>query len=67
MSHNLTDEQRDILAHVVTDPQAWADHALDAMGEEVILDKVKKYKPAYDLAKLQLGIDYKNRAQRDSV
>ena len=24
---NLTQEQKDILAHVVENPQAWADHA----------------------------------------
>lgn len=44
----LTQEQLNILAHVVTSPQAWADHASVTVGDEAVLAKIDKYKSAYE-------------------
>ena len=60
---NLTQEQKDILAHVVENPQAWADHA----GEEAMLAKVEKYHQAYLDTKASMGKDYTTRKQREDV
>lgn len=60
---NLTPEQFAILAHVVVDPQAWADHAEATFGAEIILAKIDKYQTEYLSAKDQPG--YKTRAGRE--
>ena len=63
----LTEEQLNILNHVVGDGQAWADHienVFDAeKAKECLLDKVARHKPEYDeeVAKS----NYKNRKKRD--
>ena len=48
----LTEEQLNILNHVVGDGQAWADHienVFDAeKAKECLLDKVARHKPEYD-------------------
>ena len=59
----LTAEEKAILAHVVVDPQAWADHAAKTVGDWAVKAKVEKYKADY-LAKKDLP-DYKTRAQRE--
>ena len=58
----LTDRQLAVLAHVVENPQEWADHAIK---EEHVIAKVAKYESAYDEA-VAKG-DYKNRKQRDEA
>jgi len=64
----LTQEQKDVLGHMVIDPQAWADNAEKHSGLEKatknMLAKVKKHKPDYDKC-LSEG-NYKNRAVRES-
>lgn len=60
----LTTEQLAILAHVVIDPQAWADHAAATIGEDVVLAKIEKYRAAY-LAAKDLP-EYKTRAEREA-
>jgi len=57
----LTNEQLNILNHVVVDGQAWADNAT----EEAMLAKVARHKQSYDDA-VAKG-DYKNRKQRDEA
>jgi len=58
----LTQRQLDVLNHVVTDGQAWADNAIK---EEHVLAKVAKYESAYDEA-VAKG-NYKTRKQRDDA
>ena len=61
----LTKEQHDILARTVMNPQAWADHAEAHGGFQTVLQKVEKYRPAYEQAKQVYKDTYKTRAQRD--
>ena len=61
----LTQEQFDVLAHVVVDPQVWADHAESTLGTFAILEKVERYRDSYLSEKD--SPDYKTRAQRDAV
>jgi hypothetical protein len=56
----LTDEQLNILNHVVEDGQAWANHA----GEKNMLAKVEKYKQSYLDAQ---GDGYQTRKQREDA
>ena len=56
----LTQEQLNILNHVVVDGQAWADHAT----EEHMLAKVAKYKQPYLDAQ---GSGYKTRKEVDDA
>ena len=56
----LTDEQLNILNHVVVDGQAWADHAT----EEHMLAKVEKYRQSYLDAQ---GSSYKTRKEVDEA
>ena len=65
---NLTQEQKDVLGHMVIDPQEWADHAESWFGLELgtkhMIAKVVKHKPACDKCKSDEGDNYKNRATR---
>jgi len=61
----LTQEERDILAHVVIDPDAWVEHALKTVGEKAVTAKVERWRPVY-LTEKDLP-DYKNRAERDAI
>ena len=61
----LTTEQRNILAHVVLDPDAWVAHALETAGEEAVLAKIAIWEPVYEAEKVKP--DYKNRIQRDEA
>jgi len=62
----LTQEQLDVLNHVVEDGQAWADHAENHFGLQLgtkhMLAKVENHKTKYDQARL--AGDYKNRSAR---
>ena len=58
----LTDEQLNILNHVVVNGQEWADNAKE---EAHVLVKVAKYKSSYDEA-VAKG-NYLNRKQRDEA
>ena len=63
----LTEEQLNVLNHVVTDGQAWADHAEKTFDVEeakaMMLAKVARHKPSYD-EEVAKG-NYKNRKQND--
>ena len=63
----LTEEQLNILNHVVVDGQAWADHAektfTSEKANEAMLAKVATHKPAYE-KELAKG-NYLNRKQRE--
>ena len=59
----LTQEERNILAHIVVDPDAWVAHALATVDEPAVLVKINKYRADY-LAKKDLP-NYMNRAERD--
>lgn len=61
---NLTPEQFAILAHVVIDPQGWADHALATIGAEAVDAKVDRYRAEYLAARDRPG--YKTRAEREA-
>ena len=66
----LTNEQLEVLNHMVTDGQAWADHAENHCGLELgtkhMLAKVARHQPAFNKCKADEGGDYKSRAVRDS-
>ena len=63
----ITEEQLNVLNHVVVDGQAWADHAEKTFdtekAKEMMLAKVAKHKPSYD-EEIAKG-SYLNRKQRD--
>ena len=59
----LTAEEKVILAHVVVDPQAWADHAAATVGTWAVKAKVDKYRADYQAKKALVG--YKNRADTE--
>ena len=63
----LTEEQLNILNHVVPDGQVWADHVektFDAeKAKQAMLAKVARHKSSYD-EEVAKG-NYKNRKQRD--
>lgn len=59
----LTEEQFAILAYVVVDPQAWADHAEATIGTAAVIAKIEKYRAGYDAEK-SLPC-YKTRAERE--
>lgn len=60
----LSDEDRAVLAHVVTDPDAWAAHAEAAVGQAAVRAKIARHRPAWLAAKDAPG--YKTRAERDA-
>ena len=63
----LTEEQLNVLNHVVVDGQAWADHTEKTFDQEkakeAMLAKVAKYQPEYD-EEIAKG-SYLNRKQRE--
>ena len=63
----LTEEQLNILNHVVVDGQVWADHTEKTFDQEkakeMMFAKVAKYKPEYD-EEIAKG-SYLNRKQRE--
>jgi len=65
----LTEEQLNVLNHVVVDGQAWADQAEKTFGEdkakEAMLAKVARHKPSYDEVVKNDG--YQTRKQRDDA
>jgi|TARA_R100000808_G_scaffold1279_6_gene5998 hypothetical protein len=67
---NLTQRQRDVLEHIVVDPDAWCVHNLASCATEIeaaarLEAKVSRWAAAYDEAKD--SSDYLNRAQRDAA
>ena len=65
----LSLEERNILTHVVVDPDAWLAHAVATFGKEVAIkhlkSKVDRWKPVYITESAKP--DYKNRAERDAI
>lgn len=65
---NLSAEDRAVLAHVVADPDVWVANALTLEnGEQIVTDKITKYRQAYLDALAAEGQGYKTKAQRDAV
>lgn len=66
----MTPEQKAVLAHVVTDPDAWYSHAVSALGEKrafaALAEKVARWTADYEAARRDLGDAYKTRAERDA-
>jgi len=66
----MTKEQREVLSHVVADPDAWMAHAVATFGQEAaerfLQDKVSRWRETYLLAKAREKDGYANRAQRDA-
>ena len=64
----LTTEQREVLAHVVVDPDAWFSHAVATFGAEKAAEfleaKVARWGPDYEVKKAAGG--YKDRAARQA-
>ena len=67
----LTANERNVLAHMVPDPDAWWAHAYKAFGEtkaeQALAAKVARWQAAYDAAVSADGQNYRTRAQRDAV
>lgn len=66
----LTQEQKEVLAHVLVDPDVWQAHneatAKDAQQAQNRLDrKLSRWRLIYQAERVRLGQDYKNRAVRD--
>lgn len=59
----LTDKEIAILAHVVINPQEWADHAAETVSAQAVTDKIEKYRASY-LAEKDLP-GYLTRAQKE--
>lgn len=66
----MTLEQRNILAHVVIDPDTWLAHVIAEFGlnraQKAFEAKIVRWKPVYELAKLNEGVNYKTRAVRQA-
>lgn len=64
----MTQDQRDILSHIVVDPDAWYQHVLAKFGKEradVMLDeKCQRHATAAQSERSNPG--YKNRAEREA-
>jgi hypothetical protein len=63
----LTDNERNVLAHVVIDPDGWWTHANDVVKideEEALAAKVARWQAPYDTA--SIDPDYKTRAEREA-
>lgn len=67
----MTRDQKDTLAHIVIDPDAWMAHAVSVFGqaqaEQFLSDKVARWRPLYESDKATRGANYKTRAQRDAA
>jgi hypothetical protein len=64
---NLTVDEKNILAHVVVDPNEWWEHCqanFKGDPEAALSAKTAKHKPDYDNKKPQEG--YKTRAEKDT-
>ena len=62
---NLTNEQRNAIAHAVVDVDAWVQHAVATVGEQAVLQKVDRWLPEYTSDKKSLGSDYMTRAEKE--
>jgi hypothetical protein len=66
----LTNEQLEVLNHMVKDGQAWGDNAETHFGLELgtkhMLAKVARHQPTFNKCKADEGENYKNRTVRDS-
>jgi hypothetical protein len=63
----MTNEQREVLAHVVLDPEAWEAHAIETFGAEraaeMLAAKVARWRGNYEAAKVVAN--YKPRRKRE--
>ena len=69
MPRALTSNERAVLAHIVTGPDAWWSHAneVDKIDAETALAaKIARHQASYDAAVATEGENYKTRAQRDA-
>ena len=62
-------QQREVLAHVVVDPDGWYDHVVATFGEEeaakMLATKVARWQSAYNTDKAKP--DYKTRADKEAI
>jgi hypothetical protein len=61
----LTQEDRNILAHVILDTDAWVAHSLSTVGESAVTAKIERWRTEY-LAQKDLP-GYMSRAERDAA
>lgn len=66
MALTMTNQQREVLAHVVLDPDEWLTGAVAALGEEsanaALVAKVARWQSSFEAART--APDYAPRAQR---
>lgn len=65
-AHAMTPEQREVLAHVVVDPEAWEAHCMETLGDacqDALRKKVARWQSDYEAAKSDP--DYQTRAERE--
>lgn len=60
----LTQEQLNILAYAIVDPNEWVSNAVEKVGEDSVLAKIAENELLYKTA--IENSDYRNRAQRDA-
>ena len=64
---DLSKDERDVMAFMVVDPDAWYDHAVETFGEEearkFLAEKIRNHQAEYNVAKAKPN--YKNRVKRD--
>lgn len=65
----LTQDQIDVLAHMVIDPAQWYADAISNLGPEnaavALQQKIDRWRPEYEAQKV--SPEYKNRAERDAA
>ena len=69
MPRALTSDERAVLAHIVTDPDAWWSHANDVDkidAEAALVAKIDRWRGDYEAATEAKGNAYQTRAQRDA-
>ena len=66
----LTDDEREVLAHLVLDPDEWWTHCQTAPNildsEQALKNKVERHRASYEQAKLLLLENYKTRAELET-
>ena len=63
--YEITDYTKEVLAHVVVDPDEWIATATATLGVNAVKGKVMRWEQEYLQEKHDLGEAYKTRAQKE--
>jgi len=64
--YQITDYTKEVLAHIVVDPDKWIENAMATLGITAVKGKVDRWEPEYLKEKQELGDSYKTRAQKEA-